>query len=354
MSARADRARSLLAAFFENDFPRIATAQLIGILLVRKTTLDDSNGLAMVGAALAVWLCGRRRWEALALSVAIELVLCAAGKGPDVPIGAVVVCAAEIFRTSHEQTISRDRAAVAGLSVLAAVGFVPYLLRWDSAAVFPGPAPAPTPGSPCSFSALHDVVAHQMSVVVAQSQGAAAIVESNPARARTALDLIARTTRDALVELRRLLGVVRSMEEGDTTPVEPQPRLLDIETLATTGRAAGLDVTVVFTGRPDGVADAVALSAYRVVQEALTNAAKHAPAATVAVRVSGGVHELTVGVVNGPAKRKVPALAGSQSGLVGMRERVEVFGGTLATGPTDEGGWSVVARFPTLVSPADE
>jgi signal transduction histidine kinase len=398
VSRLVSRGRPWLVEFVENDMPRLIAAQFIGVLLVRKLTLDDSNTAALVGAMFVVWLSARRPLLALALSVALELVLCAAGNGPDVAIGAVVVCASEIDRQRRLPKESVGPFALLAVPAFAAVSFLPYALHWRSAAIFMGPARATNAGLTFFLLSLafllrtdfiqseikrrsaearvaeadaareealrdersriarelHDVVAHQMSVVVAQSQGAAAIVESNPTRARTALDLIARTTRDALVELRRLLGVVRSMEEGDATPVEPQPKLLDIEALAATGRAAGLDVSVEFSGRTDGVADAIALSAYRVVQESLTNAAKHAPGATAAVRVSGGEHELTVGVVNGPAKRKAPALAGSQSGLVGMRERVEVFGGTLAAGPTSDGGWSVVARFPTLVSPADE
>jgi signal transduction histidine kinase len=190
-----------------------------------------------------------------------------------------------------------------------------------------------------------------MSVVVAQAQGAEAVMVSDPDRARVALHTISGTTRDALVELRRLLGIIRPGGTDGAGLPKPQPGLSDIAALESTGRAAGLEVHVEIDGPAAGVLPGVALSAYRVAQEALTNAAKHAPGARADVRVVVGSGQVTISVVNGPGLRPSAELPGSRSGLAGMRERVDLFGGTLDAGPTPEGGWSVVARFPTLEAP---
>ena len=183
-----------------------------------------------------------------------------------------------------------------------------------------------------------------MSVVVAQAQGAEAIVTADPPRALAALRTISSTTRDALVELRNLLSVVRHGDGADA--VVPQPALTDADALAASGRAAGLDLHVTVEGDPAVVPAGVSLSAYRVLQEAITNAAKHAAGSRVDARVSVGEGTVAVHVANGPRARSSAALAGSGAGLVGMQERVEMFGGTFTAGPTGEGGWLLRAMFP--------
>jgi signal transduction histidine kinase len=187
---------------------------------------------------------------------------------------------------------------------------------------------------------LHDVLAHNVSVMVVQAAAANDVFDSQPERAREALRSIETTGRDALAELRRLLGVVRR----DRPEYAPQPSLDLLDELVEQVRSAGLDVAVTIEGEPRELPTGVDLSAYRVVQEALTNTLKHARArrAEITLRFwSGGldvdVRDDGVGKTNGD---------GGGNGLIGMRERVAVYGGSLTAGPHAGGGFSVSARFP--------
>jgi signal transduction histidine kinase len=192
---------------------------------------------------------------------------------------------------------------------------------------------------------LHDVIAHNLSVMVVQAAAADDVFERRPDRAREALRDIERTGRAALDELRRLLGSVR----GDKAAFAPQPGLALLDDLAGTVRAAGLDVTVSREGSPRPLPAAMDLSAYRVVQEALTNTLKHAHAshAQVVVRYLDDEVDLEI------ADDGVGAAAagnGTGQGLIGMRERLVLHGGTLAAGPGALGGYVVSARFPFVVA----
>ncbi len=187
---------------------------------------------------------------------------------------------------------------------------------------------------------LHDVIAHSVSVMVVQAAAANDVFEARPERAREALEAIEATGRSALAELRRLLGVVRA----DGAEYTPQPGLDGLDELVAQVRAAGLSVAVSVEGAPRALPAGIDLSAYRVVQEALTNTLKHAHAsrADVALRYGDDTLDVQVrddgtGGGNG---------GGSGSGLIGMRERVVAFGGSLATGPGAGGGFDVSARFP--------
>ncbi|HXR12268.1 MAG TPA: histidine kinase [Gaiellaceae bacterium] len=187
---------------------------------------------------------------------------------------------------------------------------------------------------------LHDVIAHNVSVMVVQAAAANDVFETRPELARQALEAIETTGRSALAELRRLLGVVRE----DGAEYAPQPGLDGLDELVAQVRAAGLAVAVTVEGAPRPLPTGIDLSAYRVVQEALTNTLKHAHAtrADVALRYRDGELDVEVrddGDGNG-------AGGGSGSGLIGMRERVAAFGGSLATGPGAGGGFEVSARFP--------
>ena len=191
---------------------------------------------------------------------------------------------------------------------------------------------------------LHDVVAHNVSVMVVQAQGAARVLEADEPRVREALRAIETTGREAIDEMRRLLGVLR---RGDEEPaLGPRPGLAQLDALADSVRAAGVPVDVAIEGRPVALPAGVDVSAYRIVQEALTNTLKHAGAAHagVVVRYAPGAVELEVhddgagaGARNG---------AGTGHGLVGMRERVALFGGELHAGAAERGGWCVRARLP--------
>ena len=188
---------------------------------------------------------------------------------------------------------------------------------------------------------LHDVIAHNISVMVVQAAAAKDVFATRPERAPEALRAIEETGRGALDELRNLLG---SQAE---VAYSPQPGIGDLDALFERVRAAGLRVGVAIEGEPRALPPAVELSAYRVVQEALTNTLKHARATRADVRVRYADDELAVSVhddgVGGDAQAGVN---GSGRGLVGMRERLGLLGGSLAAGPADGGGYAVSARFP--------
>jgi signal transduction histidine kinase len=189
---------------------------------------------------------------------------------------------------------------------------------------------------------LHDIVSHNLSVVVLQAAGARASGGS-----ASALEKIERSGREALVEMRRLLGVLR--ESGDdSAKLAPQPGIAQLELLADTIRAAGLAVDLEVDRHCDALSSALELSVYRIVQEALTNTLKHADAGQAQVRVQCGDGALTIDVVDDGAVESSSARAGH--GLVGMHERVALFGGDLHAGPRDGGGWAVHARLPFAAS----
>ncbi|WP_446471772.1 sensor histidine kinase [Actinophytocola algeriensis] len=193
---------------------------------------------------------------------------------------------------------------------------------------------------------LHDVVAHAVSVMVVQADGAAYAVRTQPELAERAVKTIAGTGRDALTELRRLLGVLRSEDTGGERT--PQPGTQSLSELAARVRAVGLPVQLDIVGNVDDLPAGVGLGIYRIVQEALTNSLKHAgpgTAATVRVERTGDRVELSI-VDNGRrSSRSLVGVSGG-NGLIGMRERALVFGGTLEAGPRSVGGWQVTASLP--------
>jgi signal transduction histidine kinase len=198
---------------------------------------------------------------------------------------------------------------------------------------------------------LHDVVAHAMSVIAVQSGVGAHVASTQPEEAAKALSAIEVTSRAALEELRRLLGVLRqdSEPQGDLTPV---PGLADLDSLLAEVAKAGLGVRLRVEGTPSPLPAGVDLSAYRIVQEALTNVVKHAGPARAQVTVGYGDQEVTVEVTDDG--RGVGALAGDGRagvghGLIGMRERVAAFNGDLEAGPRPGGGFRVAARLPLAV-----
>lgn len=196
---------------------------------------------------------------------------------------------------------------------------------------------------------LHDVVAHAMSVIAVQSGMGAHVIDSQPDEAKKALQAIETTSRRALDELRRMLGVLR--EEGDRGgALAPAPRADDVETLVETVRAAGVPVEVRWDGLTADVMppDSVLLNRYRILQEALTNVLKHAGSASVTVSIVERPGETTIEVVDdgrGLAVIPKPPGAAPGHGLVGMRERVALFGGSLETGPRRGGGFRVFATL---------
>lgn len=192
---------------------------------------------------------------------------------------------------------------------------------------------------------LHDVVAHGVSVMVVQASGARRMLGTRPERAGEALDAIEQTGRQALAELRRLVGVLRETDEDDTA-LTPQPGIDAVPDLVHECRTAGQEVELSVDGTPRSVPTGVDVSAYRVIQEGLTNVRKHAGLARARVRLVYGDDELLIEVVDDGRGAAAASVDEPGHGLVGMRERVALFGGELHTGPRTGGGYEVRARFP--------
>ncbi|MEU3948945.1 sensor histidine kinase [Streptomyces sp. NPDC029526] len=201
---------------------------------------------------------------------------------------------------------------------------------------------------------LHDVVAHHMSVISIQAQVAPHLVEDPPGELRENLAGIRQNAVDALTELRRVLDVLRSEHPvpGDgpdgpeTSRYAPQPTLDRLEALVENTRAAGLAVTTEVSGGRRPLPPGVELSAYRIVQEALSNVLRHAPGATARVVLAYDPGGLRVEVVNTSPSREAPPSAGAGHGLLGMRERAVMLGGGLTAGPWSGGGYRVDAYLP--------
>ena len=199
---------------------------------------------------------------------------------------------------------------------------------------------------------LHDVVAHHMSVVAIQAEAAPYRVENPPPELEQAFATIRENAVAALTELRRVLGVVRA--EDYEAPDAPQPTLADLERLIGNVREAGLDVEKTVTGAVRELPQGVELSAYRIVQEALSNVLRHAPGAGAKVEVSYVLGGLGLRIVNGPARGLVKASPGAGHGITGMRERVSMLSGEMTSEPTEDGGYEVTAFIPVTREETDQ
>jgi signal transduction histidine kinase len=189
---------------------------------------------------------------------------------------------------------------------------------------------------------MHDVIAHSISVMVVQADGAAYTVESDAKRAKRAMETIGATGRQALAEMRQMLGVLR--EDGEAT-LAPQPGVEQLTDLLAQIRSAGLSVDLTVHGVPATLPAGLQLAVYRIVQEALTNTRKHAgPGATARVGLYYGDHAIEIRIRD-DGRGAVPG-DGRGHGLVGMRERVAVYGGSVRAVPMPEGGFEVIARLP--------
>jgi signal transduction histidine kinase len=196
---------------------------------------------------------------------------------------------------------------------------------------------------------LHDVVAHSMSVIAVQAGTGRLVIDDEPEHARRALASIEETSKEALGEMRRLLGVLRT-DTPDAAALAPVPTLDDLDRLVAHAVEGGTPVDVQVNGDRRTAPAGIELAAYRVLQEALTNVRRHAPGAPARVRVSFGPDELVVEVEN-PLTDGDLARDGLQGqrgghGLMGMRERVSVYGGAFDAGPGADGTFRVSARLP--------
>lgn len=200
---------------------------------------------------------------------------------------------------------------------------------------------------------MHDVVSHSLSAMMAQADGAAYALDSDPERARQALSTISTTGRTAVTEMRRMLGVLRDSEPGEE--YAPQPGIDQLDRLVAQMRRAGLPVEFTWQGAPRQLPTGVELAAYRVVQEALTNTLKHAgpSLSSVRLRLRYGEDTLEIHICDDGRGAAAPVggthdgLPNHQGhGLIGMRERVAAYGGTLHSGPKTGGGFEVAASLP--------
>jgi YD repeat-containing protein len=200
---------------------------------------------------------------------------------------------------------------------------------------------------------LHDVVAHHMSVISVQAGLARFVLDSDAATARGALATIEDTSGEALEELRRMLKVLREHDLGGAESAAPVPTLARLDDLVERVRAGGVPVELSVEGTVRPLAPGVELCAYRVVQEALTNVLKHTHDAGAQVRLAYRQHELTVSVTDN-GKGVIPARlrTGGGHGLIGMRERTKLYGGTISVGPRPEGGFAVRLTLPTSATGA--
>jgi signal transduction histidine kinase len=189
---------------------------------------------------------------------------------------------------------------------------------------------------------MHDIVAHNLTVMIALADGAVFAAERTPEKATSAMETVSATGRQALGEMRRLLGVLR---EDESSALVPQPGLPQIDQLVDQVRAAGLPVTLEVAGDGRALPAGAQLTVFRLVQESLTNCLKHAGASAVArVRLRYAADEVDVEITdNGPSRPRRPGSEGR--GLDGMRERAAVYAGTVEAGPRSDGGWRVHARL---------
>jgi signal transduction histidine kinase len=188
---------------------------------------------------------------------------------------------------------------------------------------------------------LHDVIAHSVSVMTVQAGAARLLLDEEPARAREPLLSVEETGRQALAEMRRLLGIMR---RNDSDPaLAPQPGLARLDHLLAQAGRAGLPVELTVEGEPKALAAGVDLAAYRIVQEALTNARRHGRSTRAQVAVRYGRETLELEIEN---DGRIASSREGGHGLLGMRERVELYGGELDTGPRPRGGYAVHVRLP--------
>ncbi|MGW3183821.1 sensor histidine kinase [Kitasatospora sp. NPDC001119] len=196
---------------------------------------------------------------------------------------------------------------------------------------------------------LHDVVAHTTGIVALQAGAARRVIDTQPGRARGALGEIETASRETLSGLRRMLGALRQPEQGsdaEPAPLEPGPGLANVERLATTTTAAGVRVDVRWTGEHRTLPPEIDMSAFRIIQEAVTNVVRHADATECRVSIDCQESELTIEVLDRGRRHPYGRTTGSGFGLVGMRERVDLLHGEFSAGPLPEGGFRVAARLP--------
>jgi len=281
-------------------------------------------------AAYAEGRAARAAWVVVGLGIATDIPTLAIGKplgdvaGPDIALLLAFVLGLGFARIRHRAEAEKQRADRAEQDRLAAAERAAAEERARIA------------------RELHDVISHDVSMMVLQASVERRLSTGHDSADET-LASIESTGREALAELRRMLGVLRKAD--DDAPLQPQPGLAQLPELVGKARTAGLPVELVIAGDPVPVPAGLDIAAYRIVQESLTNVAKHAAGAPVTATVRYGDHSLEIEVVD--TGGHAPALtAPGGHGLIGMKERVALFGGTLEALPVTGGGFHVRARLP--------
>ncbi len=351
-------------------YPTLRFPQLVGlcvvlalpVLLVRR--LPTVVFVMILGESVLGDLFGARPWIVLVLLVALSGYL-AVRRPKAAAVGSVAGVAAAFASDIHSypgETLS-DAAQWAGQSALwFAVAWVfggVYRKRREYVEALDEQRAARAVVTERLQIAreLHDSVAHSIGIITVLSGAAARVVESKPEQARQALTGIETTSRQTLLELQRMLGALRRAEPDDAlppaAPLAPAGSLAEIPQLAERTADAGVRVHVSWRGERRPLPPEIELSAFRIVQESVTNVVRHSGAAACRVAVGYEPEGVTVEVVDdgddglgGPGRPKLPAAGGSGFGLLGMRERVTLLSGQFSAGRRPEGGFRVTARLP--------
>ncbi|OFV75543.1 sensor histidine kinase [Rhodococcus erythropolis] len=200
---------------------------------------------------------------------------------------------------------------------------------------------------------MHDIVAHHLSVMVALSDGAVAATTSSPDRGIEVMRTVSETGRSALADTRRLLGVLRRQQEPVTDALIPTPGLAELDNLIELVRSAGIATTLHVHGAVAVLADGIQLTVYRLIQEALTNTLKHGgPGTSAVVTIRYTPRQLIISVEDDGAGTPEPATGDHGAGLIGIRERVLAYDGSVTAGPNSRGGWTVTATLDLIDSAA--
>jgi signal transduction histidine kinase len=369
--------RDELLTFIRRHGDELLAGAITALVLVQVVLLDEPVGarVAFAAGAVALGVVAARRTRVpllfLGLLVAVTVVAAAVPALRDTEITAVGLFILLAVYTAAAHTSDR-RTVIAGALVFAlfvadlamdaiyAEGIIFYALLWGApwaagravrrrrlserrAEQEKARAAAAIVEERARIAReLHDVVAHAISVMLLQARGGRRVLEAEPADAREAFATIERTAHQALEEMRRLLGMLRASDEQ--LALAPQPTLKELDRLIEQVQAAGLPVVVAIEGEPRELPPGVDLSAYRIVQEALTNALKHAGPARARVLLRYDADELELEIADDGAGSGDGS--GSGHGLIGMRERVSVYGGELQAGRRPEGGYALRARLP--------
>jgi signal transduction histidine kinase len=365
--------------------PVLVGGIILVVELVRGGSSAEPAPIAL-GLAAAATLLGRRRWPGWTLAASGGLVVLLFQADPDAGIVGVLAPAIALYSLALKR--GRGAQLVAGLAAVGAV-LALELHHSDQVGVLPTLGHLLLIAIPLLVAAqvrshhsnlkllrerlelaerareqeaerrteqermriareLHDVVAHTLTEINLQAASISELLA--PGDARAGLERIEDSSREAIGELRAILGLLRDPERPES-PRAPAPGIDDIAKLVERARATGLDARLEISGtKPESLSDAVSLAAYRIVQESLTNARRHAPGALVRIDLGFGAGAVSVAIENGPGDPSNGNLGAPGVGIVGMRERATSLGGTLDAGPTPE-GFRVHAELPCEAGP---